>query len=77
MQLIRTGGARCPAANREPRFIQSQSADLLPPAGGALAEGFHDRLREFQLFERTFEVQEVDCEKRFSVKVNHMTVGDL
>lgn len=26
------------------------------PAGGALAEGFHERLREFQTFERTFEV---------------------
>lgn len=30
---------------------------LLPPAGGALAEGFQDRLREFQRFERTFEVR--------------------
>ncbi|CAB1453151.1 unnamed protein product [Pleuronectes platessa] len=28
---------------------------LSPPAGGALAEGFQDRLREFQRFERTFE----------------------
>lgn len=27
-----------------------------PPAGGALAEGFHERLREFHRFERTFEV---------------------
>ena len=35
----------------------SQVTLLLPPAGGALAEGFHERLREFQMFERTFEVQ--------------------
>lgn len=35
--------------------------DLCLPAGGALAEGFHDRLTEFQRFERTFEVQKHMC----------------
>lgn len=34
--------------------------DLLLPAGGALAEGFQERLREFQMFERTFEVQKTN-----------------
>uniref|UniRef100_A0A4W6CHF8 Dynamin-type G domain-containing protein n=1 Tax=Lates calcarifer TaxID=8187 RepID=A0A4W6CHF8_LATCA len=32
-----------------------QRAQGMPETGGALAEGFHDRLREFQRFERTFE----------------------
>uniref|UniRef100_A0A3Q1HCP9 Dynamin-type G domain-containing protein n=1 Tax=Anabas testudineus TaxID=64144 RepID=A0A3Q1HCP9_ANATE len=32
-----------------------QRAQGMPETGGALAEGFHDRLREFQMFERTFE----------------------
>ncbi|XP_028988036.1 mitofusin-1-like [Betta splendens] len=32
-----------------------QRAQGMPETGGALAEGFHDRLREFQTFERTFE----------------------
>ncbi|XP_040911702.1 mitofusin-1 isoform X2 [Toxotes jaculatrix] len=32
-----------------------QQAQGMPETGGALAEGFHDRLREFQRFERTFE----------------------
>uniref|UniRef100_A0A6Q2Y0Z4 Dynamin-type G domain-containing protein n=1 Tax=Esox lucius TaxID=8010 RepID=A0A6Q2Y0Z4_ESOLU len=31
------------------------SAHGVPETGGALAEGFHERLREFQRFERTFE----------------------
>lgn len=52
------------------RRLVSFSVVLLPPAGGALAEGFHDRLREFQLFERTFEVQEVACQMLFSGEVN-------
>lgn len=52
------------------RRLISFSLVLLPPAGGALAEGFHDRLREFQLFERTFEVQEVACETPSSGEVN-------
>uniref|UniRef100_A0A8C8EJ75 Dynamin-type G domain-containing protein n=1 Tax=Oncorhynchus tshawytscha TaxID=74940 RepID=A0A8C8EJ75_ONCTS len=30
-------------------------AQGMPETGGALAEGFHERLREFQRFERTFE----------------------
>ncbi|XP_056149921.1 mitofusin-1 [Lampris incognitus] len=30
-------------------------AQGMPETGGALAEGFHERLREFQSFERTFE----------------------
>ncbi|KAM3865634.1 mitofusin-1 [Diretmus argenteus] len=30
-------------------------AQGMPETGGALAEGFHERLREFQCFERTFE----------------------
>uniref|UniRef100_A0AAQ5Y265 Dynamin-type G domain-containing protein n=1 Tax=Amphiprion ocellaris TaxID=80972 RepID=A0AAQ5Y265_AMPOC len=32
-----------------------QQAQGMPETGGALAEGFHERLREFQRFERTFE----------------------
>ncbi|XP_068582287.1 LOW QUALITY PROTEIN: mitofusin-1 [Cebidichthys violaceus] len=32
-----------------------QRAQGMPETGGALAEGFHERLREFQMFERTFE----------------------
>ncbi|XP_062259932.1 mitofusin-1 isoform X2 [Platichthys flesus] len=32
-----------------------QRAQGMPETGGALAEGFQDRLREFQRFERTFE----------------------
>ncbi|XP_049889566.1 mitofusin-1-like [Epinephelus moara] len=32
-----------------------QRAQGMPETGGALAEGFQDRLREFQMFERTFE----------------------
>ncbi|XP_059200480.1 mitofusin-1-like [Centropristis striata] len=32
-----------------------QQAQGMPETGGALAEGFQDRLREFQMFERTFE----------------------
>ncbi|KAM3603871.1 uncharacterized protein V6R79_003252 [Siganus canaliculatus] len=32
-----------------------QQAQGMPETGGALAEGFHERLREFQMFERTFE----------------------
>ncbi|KAF6720267.1 Mitofusin-1 [Oryzias melastigma] len=32
-----------------------QRAQGMPETGGALAEGFHDRLTEFQRFERTFE----------------------
>ncbi|GAA6232803.1 mitofusin-1-like isoform X1 [Lates japonicus] len=32
-----------------------QRAQGMPETGGALAEGFHNRLREFQRFERTFE----------------------
>ncbi|KAJ8356858.1 hypothetical protein SKAU_G00196520 [Synaphobranchus kaupii] len=34
-----------------------QRAQGMPEAGGALAEGFLDRLQEFQRFERTFEQQ--------------------
>ena len=34
-----------------------REAHRVSPAGGALAEGFHERLREFQSFERTFEVR--------------------
>ncbi|MED6240348.1 hypothetical protein ATANTOWER_019727 [Ataeniobius toweri] len=34
---------------------RTQRAQGMPETGGALAEGFHDRLREFQQFERTFE----------------------
>ncbi|TKS79257.1 Mitofusin-1 [Collichthys lucidus] len=32
-----------------------QRAQGMPETGGALAEGFQERLREFQMFERTFE----------------------
>ncbi|XP_030258957.1 mitofusin-1 isoform X2 [Sparus aurata] len=32
-----------------------QRAQGMPETGGALAEGFNERLREFQMFERTFE----------------------
>uniref|UniRef100_A0A8D3E510 Dynamin-type G domain-containing protein n=1 Tax=Scophthalmus maximus TaxID=52904 RepID=A0A8D3E510_SCOMX len=34
---------------------RTQRAQGMPETGGALAEGFQDRLREFQRFERTFE----------------------
>ncbi|KAM4729013.1 mitofusin-1 isoform 3-T3 [Anableps anableps] len=34
---------------------RTQRAQGMPETGGALAEGFQDRLREFQQFERTFE----------------------
>ncbi|XP_054483406.1 mitofusin-1 isoform X2 [Anoplopoma fimbria] len=34
---------------------ETGETDPCLPAGGALAEGFHERLREFQTFERTFE----------------------
>uniref|UniRef100_H2LSE1 Dynamin-type G domain-containing protein n=1 Tax=Oryzias latipes TaxID=8090 RepID=H2LSE1_ORYLA len=34
-----------------------QRAQGMPETGGALAEGFHERLTEFQRFERTFEVR--------------------
>lgn len=52
------------------RRLISFSMVLLPPAGGALAEGFHDRLREFQLFERTFEVRQVARQSLSSGEVN-------
>ncbi|XP_044075497.1 mitofusin-1 isoform X2 [Siniperca chuatsi] len=40
---------------REVLSSRMQRAQGMPETGGALAEGFHERLREFQMFERTFE----------------------
>ncbi|XP_026218568.1 mitofusin-1 isoform X3 [Anabas testudineus] len=37
------------------RMQRAQGMPETGETGGALAEGFHDRLREFQMFERTFE----------------------
>ncbi|XP_076600907.1 mitofusin-1 isoform X2 [Chaetodon auriga] len=42
-------------AAKEVLSSRMQRAQGMPETGGALAEGFHDRLREFQTFERTFE----------------------
>uniref|UniRef100_A0A8C9VFP8 Mitofusin 1 n=1 Tax=Scleropages formosus TaxID=113540 RepID=A0A8C9VFP8_SCLFO len=41
-----------------------QRAQGMPECGGALAEGFQDRMKEFQSFERTFE----ECISRSAVK---------
>ncbi|TNN69102.1 Mitofusin-1 [Liparis tanakae] len=41
-----------------------QRAQGMPEAGGALAEGFHERLKEFQCFERRFE----ECISQSAVK---------
>uniref|UniRef100_A0A8C5I8N6 Dynamin-type G domain-containing protein n=1 Tax=Gouania willdenowi TaxID=441366 RepID=A0A8C5I8N6_GOUWI len=41
-----------------------QRAQGMPETGGALAEGFHDRLKEFQSFERRFE----ECISQSAVK---------
>uniref|UniRef100_A0A8C8HDG2 Dynamin-type G domain-containing protein n=1 Tax=Oncorhynchus tshawytscha TaxID=74940 RepID=A0A8C8HDG2_ONCTS len=41
-----------------------QRAQGMPESGGALAEGFHERLKEFQSFERTFE----ECISQSAVK---------
>ncbi|XP_036378175.1 mitofusin-1-like [Megalops cyprinoides] len=41
-----------------------QRAQGMPETGGALAEGFHERLKEFQSFERTFE----ECISQSAVK---------
>ncbi|XP_027019250.2 mitofusin-1b isoform X2 [Tachysurus fulvidraco] len=41
-----------------------QQAQGMPESGGALAEGFRERLREFQSFERTFE----ECISQSAVK---------
>ncbi len=46
-------------------------SDLLLPVGGALAEGFHERLREFQMFERTFEVQKDTFDQIWTESVSH------
>lgn len=40
---------------KEVLSARMQRAQGMPETGGALAEGFHERLREFQRFERTFE----------------------
>ncbi|KAM7399964.1 hypothetical protein PAMA_004585 [Pampus argenteus] len=40
---------------KEVLISRMQRAQGMPETGGALAEGFHERLREFQRFERTFE----------------------
>uniref|UniRef100_A0A668RS89 Dynamin-type G domain-containing protein n=2 Tax=Oreochromis aureus TaxID=47969 RepID=A0A668RS89_OREAU len=40
---------------KEVLSARTQRAQGMPETGGALAEGFHERLREFQRFERTFE----------------------
>uniref|UniRef100_A0A667ZTR9 Dynamin-type G domain-containing protein n=1 Tax=Myripristis murdjan TaxID=586833 RepID=A0A667ZTR9_9TELE len=40
---------------KEVLSCRMQRAQGMPETGGALAEGFHERLREFQNFERTFE----------------------
>uniref|UniRef100_A0A3Q4HMB7 Mitofusin-1-like n=1 Tax=Neolamprologus brichardi TaxID=32507 RepID=A0A3Q4HMB7_NEOBR len=42
---------------KEVLSARMQRAQGMPETGGALAEGFHERLREFQRFERTFEVR--------------------
>uniref|UniRef100_A0A8C5BCF9 Dynamin-type G domain-containing protein n=1 Tax=Gadus morhua TaxID=8049 RepID=A0A8C5BCF9_GADMO len=40
---------------KEVLYSRMHRAQGMPETGGALAEGFHERLREFQSFERTFE----------------------
>uniref|UniRef100_A0A665V426 Dynamin-type G domain-containing protein n=1 Tax=Echeneis naucrates TaxID=173247 RepID=A0A665V426_ECHNA len=40
---------------KEVLSARMQRVQGMPETGGALAEGFHERLREFQMFERTFE----------------------
>ncbi len=47
------------SADSRPEAERPADSHLYLPAGGALAEGFHERLREFQMFERTFEVKRV------------------
>uniref|UniRef100_A0A8C7GP83 Mitofusin 1b n=1 Tax=Oncorhynchus kisutch TaxID=8019 RepID=A0A8C7GP83_ONCKI len=45
-----------------------QRAQGMPESGGALAEGFHERLKEFQSFERTFEASSCECISQSAVK---------
>uniref|UniRef100_A0A3Q0QQ20 Dynamin-type G domain-containing protein n=1 Tax=Amphilophus citrinellus TaxID=61819 RepID=A0A3Q0QQ20_AMPCI len=45
---------------KEVLSARMQRAQGMPETGGALAEGFHERLREFQRFERTFEVRSLN-----------------
>ena len=49
--------------------VWSDADHLLLPAGGALAEGFNERLREFQMFERTFEVKKDEQNQLFLCQI--------
>ncbi|MBN3296736.1 MFN1 protein, partial [Amia calva] len=49
-------------------------AQGMPEAGGALAEGFQERLKEFQDFERTFEASECISQSAVKTKFEQHTI---
>ncbi|XP_035770831.1 mitofusin-1, partial [Neolamprologus brichardi] len=63
---------------KEVLSARMQRAQGMPETGGALAEGFHERLREFQRFERTFEKLLQHVEERLIGGLGHRcSVGVL
>ncbi|KAK0143383.1 Mitofusin-1 [Merluccius polli] len=51
-----------------------QRAQGMPETGGALAEGFHERLKEFQSFERRFEASECISQSAVKTKFEQHTI---
>ncbi|XP_054876609.1 mitofusin-1-like isoform X4 [Poeciliopsis prolifica] len=62
---------------KEALICRTQRNQGMPETGGALAEGFQDRLAEFQQFERTFEKLVQHLEQRLSGGLAHRCHGDV